>query len=216
VDDSISSPERSDGRRLAGAQTRRRLLDAAAEILAEHGEPGLTLRALTALAGSNVATVKYHFGSRDALVDEVISAATQSVVGAQIAALDALVQREPSPSAQAWIAAWATPLVRVAISRHPGDRRLGRIISQSHARPDGRLESRFKDATAAPTQRLRDGLGRALPHLDSREVTLRVALMFSALAGLASGAFDAFIVEADPAADLQTRIIDRLVTVTTA
>jgi AcrR family transcriptional regulator len=212
----LSTSEHSDGRRLAGAQTRRRLLDAAAEIVASHGEPGLTLRAVSAAAGSNVATVKYHFGSREGLVDEVITSAAQSVVSAQLAALDGLSDQGSSPSVEALIRAWATPLVRVAISREKSDRRLGRIISQSHTSPGSQLDSKFKDVTAEPTQQLLDRLGQLLPHLDNAELTLRVALMLSALAGFASGAFDAFIVEPDSTGELQTRVIDRLIVMTTA
>ncbi len=212
--DAVSSPEHRDGRRQAGAQTRQRLLDAATEILARNGESGLTLRAVSAVAGSNVATVKYHFGSREGLVDEVITNATQSVIGAQIAALDAL--HDQQPSVEALIRAWATPLVRVAVSREKSDRRLGRIISQSHASPKGRLDRTFKDATAVPTQRLQAALRQALPHLDTAELTLRVALMLSALAGFTSGAFDAFIAESDPERGLQDRVVNRLVAIMTA
>lgn len=208
--------EHGDGRRVAGAQTRQRLLDAAAELLARHGEPGLTLRAVSAMAGSNVATVKYHFGSRDGLVDEVITTATRSVVDAQLAALDALDQTEPWPSPDAVIRAWAMPLVRVAISRDPSDRRLGRIIGQSQTSTNGHLDATFKEATAVPTRRLRDGLRAALPHLDTADLTLRVALMLSALSGFANGAFDLLIAESDPERDLYRRVVDRLVAITTA
>jgi AcrR family transcriptional regulator len=207
--------ERVDGRRAAGAQTRQRLLDAAADLLASHGEAGLTLRAVSAVAGSNVATVKYHFGSRDGLVDEVITSATQAVVGAQLAALDTLESHEPAPSPEALIRAWATPLVQVAISRDHGDRRLGRIIGQGQASHNSRLDRKFKNATAEPTQRLRDALRRALPHLETADLTLRVALMVSALSGFASGAFEDFITQAEPTRELRTRIINRLIALTT-
>jgi AcrR family transcriptional regulator len=201
---------------VAGAQTRQRLLDAAAEILACHGEPGLTLREVSAVAGSNVATVKYHFGSREGLVDEVITNATRSVVSAQLAGLDALIDRETEPSAEALIRAWATPLVRVATSLDEGDRRLGRIIAQGQASPGMALDRRFREATAVPTERLFVGLAHALPQLDAAEVMLRIALMVSALSGLASGVFDAFIAESDPSRELHSRVLDRLIAVATA
>jgi hypothetical protein len=67
-----------------------------------------------------------------------------------------------------------------------------------------------------PFQRLRDGLCRALPHLDTAELTLRVAFMVSALSGFAGGAFDVFIDESDPARELHARVIDLLVAITTA
>jgi Tetracyclin repressor-like, C-terminal domain len=106
-------------------------------------------------------------------------------------------------------------LVRVAISSEESDRRLGRIIGQSQADPNSSLASKFKDATAEPTQRLQDGLRDALPHIDTAELTLRVALMMSAIKGFASGTFDVFIAESDPTRDLQDRVIDRLIAITT-
>jgi hypothetical protein len=138
------------------------------------------------------------------------------VVGAQLAALDALAVQESAPSAPALIRAWATPLVRVATSQDRGDRRLGRIIAQGQASPDMELDRRFKAATAIPTQRLSDGLRLALPHLDGAEVALRIALMVSALSGLASGAFDHLIAESEPSRELAARVTDRLVAIVTA
>jgi hypothetical protein len=138
------------------------------------------------------------------------------VVDAQLAALDALAEQASAPSAPALIRAWSTPLVRVATSQDQADRRLGRIIAQGQANPDTELDRRFKEATAVPTQRLSDGLRFALPHLDEAEVALRIALMVSALAGLASGAFDHLIAESDPSRELPARVTERLIAIATA
>jgi AcrR family transcriptional regulator len=47
--------------------TRRRLLDAAERLFAEHGFEGTPVRDITTAAGCNVAAVNYHFGSKDKL-----------------------------------------------------------------------------------------------------------------------------------------------------
>ncbi len=54
--------------------TRQRLLKAARRLFAERGYDGASVRAITRAAGSNVAAVGYHFGSKEALYKEVIRA----------------------------------------------------------------------------------------------------------------------------------------------
>ncbi|MDA0182522.1 TetR family transcriptional regulator [Solirubrobacter phytolaccae] len=203
---------KTDGRRAAGAETRRRLLAAATELLAERGESGLTLRAVSAAAEANVAAVQYHFGSREALVATVVAEASRPVVEAQLAALDAL---PTAPTAAQLIEAWAHPLIRVAVGTTAEERRLGRIVGQTLAAPLEHLDVRLRELATAPTERLIAGLERALPDVGRAELTLRVALLSSALAGFASGAFEPWVARSDPERELEARVLDRLVRLTT-
>lgn len=52
--------------------TRRRLLDAAATLLADVPYDALSVRAVCAAAGANPAAVHYHFGSKEALVSALL------------------------------------------------------------------------------------------------------------------------------------------------
>ncbi|TVR66179.1 MAG: TetR/AcrR family transcriptional regulator [Gemmatimonadales bacterium] len=54
--------------------TRHRLLKAARRLFAERGFDGASVRAITGAAGTNVAAVGYHFGSKEELYKEVIRA----------------------------------------------------------------------------------------------------------------------------------------------
>ncbi|HEV8267367.1 MAG TPA: helix-turn-helix domain-containing protein [Thermoanaerobaculia bacterium] len=49
------------------ARTRAAILAAARELFARHGYAGASTRALAARAGVNVATLRYHFGNKEAL-----------------------------------------------------------------------------------------------------------------------------------------------------
>lgn len=51
--------------------TKERILDAAEGLFARDGFHGTSLRAITARAGANLASVSYHFGSKDALIQAV-------------------------------------------------------------------------------------------------------------------------------------------------
>ena len=54
--------------------TVRRLLEAAEDLLLTQGQAATTLRDITDRAGANVASVSYHFGSKDALLSQVFGA----------------------------------------------------------------------------------------------------------------------------------------------
>jgi AcrR family transcriptional regulator len=54
------------------------LIQAARELFAEHGYEGTSVRAITARAGANLGAITYHFGSKRALYEAVISTAMAS------------------------------------------------------------------------------------------------------------------------------------------
>lgn len=54
------------------ADTKQRILDAAEFLFAGNGYRGTSLRAITGQADVNLAAVNYHFGSKEALLEEVI------------------------------------------------------------------------------------------------------------------------------------------------
>ena len=60
--------------KLAGSiDTKGRLLEAAERLYAEQGIEATSLRAITSEAGANLASVHYHFGSKEAFTEAVFS-----------------------------------------------------------------------------------------------------------------------------------------------
>jgi AcrR family transcriptional regulator len=59
-------------RDLESEATRRAILDAAGQLLASHGEQGLSIREVCARAGVTPPTVYHHFGDKAALVDRTV------------------------------------------------------------------------------------------------------------------------------------------------
>ncbi|NNE92611.1 MAG: efflux transporter outer membrane subunit [Verrucomicrobiales bacterium] len=55
------------------AETRERILDTARELFADHGFSSVSLRQITSQADVNLAAVNYHFGSKEALITEVLT-----------------------------------------------------------------------------------------------------------------------------------------------
>ena len=52
------------------SDTRARILDAAERLFMAHGYDGTSMRQITGEAGVNLAAVNYHFGSKEALIQE--------------------------------------------------------------------------------------------------------------------------------------------------
>lgn len=65
----------TDGREARGRHTRDALLEAARSLFARHGFAGASVRDVAAAAGANPALVRYHFGSKQGLYEQVIAEA---------------------------------------------------------------------------------------------------------------------------------------------
>jgi len=60
-----------DGERKGTQEKRRRLLEAAGEVFAEHGFKGATIQEISQRASANIASVNYHFRDKETLYHEV-------------------------------------------------------------------------------------------------------------------------------------------------
>ncbi|WP_156959764.1 TetR/AcrR family transcriptional regulator [Nocardia sp. BMG51109] len=89
--------------------TDRRLVLAAERLFAERGVDAVSLRAVMAAAGTNVASVHYHFGSKDALIEALIRQRSESVATRRTALLDEM-ERSGDISPGALAAAFVVPV----------------------------------------------------------------------------------------------------------
>lgn len=95
----VPFPARSAARRSSsrpdGEATRAHLLETAGQVFAERGFAGTTSKEICARAGTPLASVNYHFGSRDALYEAVLIEAHRQLIG--LDDLVALTRELPTP-----------------------------------------------------------------------------------------------------------------------
>ncbi|MGQ4425372.1 TetR/AcrR family transcriptional regulator [Streptomyces violaceoruber] len=113
---------------MATPDTRTQLLDAAEHLFAEHGYRGTSIRAITRLAGANLAAVGYHFGSKAELMAAVARRVIEPINAAQCAGLDTLLARTPNPSVSELVEAFAGPLFDEMSAGDAGGVRTSRLI----------------------------------------------------------------------------------------
>jgi AcrR family transcriptional regulator len=174
---------KADGRKEAGERTRRRLLEAARKLLAERDEEAVALRDITASAGANVASVSYHFGSKDALCRAAILDAVDTVVEAQAAELRGLGD---DAGVDEIAAALARPVVG-AIGGTSENRCVLRIVARAVTDPPPGMREPIAAMTARAYAELLPALRRAVPGVSDDELCFRIESVGSIIHRVASG-----------------------------
>src|SRR6478736_10024211 len=90
-----------------------RLLDAAEQLIGERGIDGVSLRAINAEAGSNVAAAHYHFGSKESLVRAVLARRMSVLAEERYARLGPLAH-DATPSPRQVAGVFALPLLELS------------------------------------------------------------------------------------------------------
>ena len=147
--------------------TQRDVLVATAErLFAEQGIDGVSLRTVMAEAGTNVAAVRYHFGTKDALVEAVVRTRSEEIREERDHLLSAL-EAEAHPDLRGLAEAFVLPLATMATAGDTSWIRLVAGIASNGHPAIGVIDGEFADQT----RRLGVLLRRVSPDLDP--VTMR-------------------------------------------
>ena len=101
-----------------GDITRAALIDAAAELFAAHGVEGVSIRSINSQAGLAAASVHYHFGSKDKLLDAVLEREGQAVRAEISERADRLLARQTRPTTRQLVETLSKPYLNL-IEREP-------------------------------------------------------------------------------------------------
>ncbi|MFD7815418.1 TetR/AcrR family transcriptional regulator [Streptomyces sp. NPDC059785] len=154
--------------------TRTKILDAAERLFAEHGYRGTSVRAITNLAGANLAAVAYHFGSKAELMAAVARRVIEPITTAQRARLDELLARTADPSVADLVEAFAGPLFDEMPTGDDSGARTSRLIVTILSDPAEEARSWTGPDEAAVRERYLAAFARALPGLAPQELEFRL------------------------------------------
>ncbi|MFD5137706.1 TetR/AcrR family transcriptional regulator [Streptomyces sp. NPDC058378] len=159
---------------MATSDTRTQLLDAAEQLFAEHGYRGTSVRAITKLAGANLAAVGYHFGSKAELMAAVARRVIEPINAAQCAGLDKLVARTPDPSVSELVEAFAGPLFDEMSADDEGGARTSRLIVTILSDPAEEARSWTGPGEDTVRERYLAAFAGVLPGLSPEELWFRM------------------------------------------
>jgi AcrR family transcriptional regulator len=168
--------------------TRRRILDAAERLFAREGFEATSLRQITAAAHVNLAAVNYHFGSKDALIREVLARRIGPVNQERLARLAACEARagERRPRVEEILRAFVEPVVELRADPEAGEA-FARLMGRSFFEPNLQVRRVIVGQMREVARRFAAALRRALPELPETELWWRMHFSAGALAHTLAG-----------------------------
>ena len=171
------------------AETKDRLLDAAEALFMEHGFEATSLRAITAAAGANLAAVNYHFGSKEALFEAVLTRRLDPMNQERVDLLTELERRaggQPIGCEQV-LSAMLIPALRLARDPARGGANFLRLLGRAYADPAPFIRHFLSEQYALMIARFKTAFARALPELPKRELSWRLHFIMGALSYTLAG-----------------------------
>lgn len=198
--------------------TRERILDVAERLFMTHGYDGTSMRQITGEAGVNLASVNYHFGSKETLRQEVFRRRLDWLNGERLRILDQLeaeAQGRPLKPSQIVDGFFGT-LLRMADDEAHGGMVFLRLLGRTLTDPSGFIRTFLhNDVYAVVVDRYKQALFRALPEVPKAEIVWRFHFMLGATSYAIAGT-DAlrlvtdWQIEPDDATDRVDRLLPRL------
>jgi AcrR family transcriptional regulator len=166
-----------------GADTRRRLLEAAEWLFIERGYEALSMRQVTARAEANLAAVNYHFGSKEAMLQELLAQRLDRLNQERLRLLDACEADGNVPDYETILGILFAPALQLGRSPAGGPaflRLLGRVYSDASPFIRDHLQRHYRPIF----DRFFEAFARALPGTPRKELGLRLHFALKALSGM--------------------------------
>ncbi len=175
----LNQPDRSD---VTPKSPREALLDTAEALFATGGFEGVSLRQLTQAAGTNLAAVNYHFGSKEAFFTEVLARRLRPINARRLELLEAVLTRagDSAPKLEEVLDAFARPFFEVLEGAADPDvadplrRTMARVLMEA----DSIAIPLFEKELLPVARQFGQAVSRVRPDLPFRRIAL--GLMFFA------------------------------------
>ena len=169
--------------------TQDQILQAAESLFIKHGFEATTLRQITATAGVNLAAVNYHFGSKEALLQEVFKHRLRQLNEERLSALDRLEKQaagKPVKPTKILDAFFGT-LLRLAQTDPKGGANFLRLLGRTLSEPSDFIRIFLASEYEEVLRRYKEALIKSLPDVPREEILWRFHFMLGATAYAIAG-----------------------------
>ncbi len=160
-------------------KTKERLLDVAEKLFFEKGIGATSLRSIIAAAGTNLASVHYHFGSKDALIKAVFERKIKPVVEEKTKNLELLEYRNIPPSLEEILSGFLKPMLVFRLGKHKSKFPM-KMFSKIQAESEELRMAVLRNFEETDTRYIKL-FKNALPHLPENELFWRFRFMVGAV-----------------------------------
>lgn len=164
--------------------TKARILDVAEELFAEHGIAATSLRQIMTVAELNPASVHYHFGGKDQLVEALVARRLDPVNEERQKLLDAIEARSPEGPlpVEDVLEALFAPALRLAGQPERGGARFMRLMGRFYNETTASALEMLEDKLRPIVERFAKALHRSLPAIDPQTFAWRLHYAIGAMA----------------------------------
>jgi len=163
--------------------TKTALLDAAERLFANEGIAESSVRAITAQAGTNLASVNYHFGSKEGLVRAVFARRIGPLNRQRLDSLESCFSdSDGAIDLRCLLLAFVEPAVTMMMSQDAGVREFVKLLGRVLSEPSGELRSTVFEEFREVGERFTREIARLLPGTPQEEIVWRFHFMIGSMA----------------------------------
>ena len=153
---------------------RERLLLVAERMFAEEGLGAVSIRAITAAARVNLASLHYHFGSKEGLLEAIFQARSKPIADERMRLLGECATRpgEP-PLLEQILAAFLLPALTFGVKPRFGGPAFAKLRARLSIEPEALSRRLLSKAFDESSSAFLKAIGRALPHIPKAELNWR-------------------------------------------
>ncbi len=165
----------------AAPSVRERILEVAERMFAEHGMSGVGLRAITAEANVNLASIAYHFGSKDGLLEELFAQRAAPIARERLRLLDQCFEASKSPALEDILDAFLRPALTLGVQPQFGGPAFVKLRARLATEPVNTTRKILSTAFDQSSRKFIDAIALALPQMPRAEVEWRFHFMLGAM-----------------------------------
>ncbi|MDP2411137.1 MAG: TetR/AcrR family transcriptional regulator [Pseudolabrys sp.] len=173
-------PRKQDG---AGAtpSVRERILEVAERLFAEHGMSGVGLRAITAEAKVNLASVAYHFGSKEGLLEELFAQRAAPIAQERLRLLAKCFEENATPTLEQILDAFLRPALTLGVEPQFGGPAFVKLRARLATEPESMTRKILGKAFDQSSKKFIDAIAKTLPEMPRSEIEWRFHFMLGAM-----------------------------------
>jgi len=161
---------------------RARILRTAEAMFAEYGMAGVGLRAITSAANVNLASVAYHFGSKDGLLEELFALRAAPIAEERMRLLSECEEKAGgAPALEDILDAFLRPALTLGMEKRLGGPAFVRLRARLATEPEKIARKILSKAFDLSSKRFIEAVAKALPDIPHAQVEWRFHFMLGAM-----------------------------------
>jgi AcrR family transcriptional regulator len=165
----------------AAPSVRERILDVAERLFAEYGINGVGLRAITTEAKVNLASIAYHFGSKEGLLEAIFAQRAAPIAEERLRLLAACYEGGKKPTLEELLEAFLRPALVLGMQPQFGGPAFAKLRARLAAAPEALSRKILSKAFDFSSRKYIDAIAQTLDGLPRADVEWRFHFMLGAM-----------------------------------